>query len=96
MDKRTLVPILLVLSLLSLGYGIYRSTEHRVTTIENGQQVVYGDPQHGLILGLCIFAGFCILGVVFLLIDRPNVRYGNTAGNEQTVVSKKIATNYPQ
>jgi hypothetical protein len=96
MDKRTLVPVLLVLSLLSLGYGIYRSTGQRITTVENGQQVVYGDPQHGLILGLCVFAGFCILGIVLLVLDRGNVRYGQNTGTEQTVVSKKIATNYPQ
>ena len=96
MDKRTLVPILLVLSLLSLGYAIYRSTGQRITTVENGQQIVYGDPQHGLTLGLCVFAGFCVLGVVMLLIDKTTVRQSNTAGTEQTVVSKKIATNYPQ
>ena len=95
MNKRVLIPVLLIVALISLGYAIYRSTGQRITAIENGQQVVYGDPQHGLILGLCLFAGFCVIGVVLLLLDK-DVRYGQTHGSEQTVVSKKIATNYPQ
>jgi hypothetical protein len=96
MNKRTFIPVLLVLSLIALGYAIYRSTAPRITTIENGRTVFYGDPQHGLTLGLCIFAGMCLLGIVALLLDRTDVRIGHTHGNEQTVVSKKIATNYPQ
>jgi hypothetical protein len=96
MNKRTFIPVLLVLAVLSLGYAVYRSTGQRITAIENGQQVVYGDPQHGLTLGLCVFAGMCMLGIVLLLLDRSDVRIGQTHGNEQTVVSKKIATNYPQ
>ena len=90
-----MIPVLLVLVLISLGYAIYRSTGSRITAIENGQQVVYGDPQHGLLFGLCVFAGLCVLGVVLLLLDK-DVRYGQTQGTEQTVTSKKIATNYPQ
>ena len=48
---------MLVLALLSLGYAVYRSTAARVTAIENGQQVVYGDPQHGLLFGLAYLQG---------------------------------------
>jgi hypothetical protein len=40
--------------------------------MENGMQVVYGEPQHGLILGLCLLAGMCILGIVLLLMDRKD------------------------
>jgi hypothetical protein len=65
-----MIPVLWVIALACLGYAIYRSTSERVTTTENGQQVVYGEPQHGLILGLCILAGFCILGTIPLLLDR--------------------------
>lgn len=96
MNKRTFIPVLLVLSVIALGYAIYRSTAARQAVIENGRTVFYGDPQHGLMLGLCIFAGMCLLGIVFLLLDRADVRIGHTHGNEQTVVSKKVATNYPQ
>ncbi len=68
--KRTLVIILLIMAFLSLGYAIYRSTSVRETLVENGREVVYGEPQHGLILGLCIFSGLCILSTVPLLMDR--------------------------
>ena len=95
MDKRILIPVLLVLSVISLGYAIYRSTGPRITAIENGQSTVYGDPQHGLMFGLCVFAGFCVLGIVLLVLDK-DVRIRQTQGTEQTVASKKIATNYPQ
>jgi hypothetical protein len=96
MNKKTLIPVLLVLIIISLGYAVYRSTASRITAIENGQQVVYGDPQHGLLFGLCVFAGLCVLGLVMLILDRGDIRYGQTQGTETTVGSKKIATNYPQ
>ena len=96
MNKKTLIPVLLVLILISLGYAIYRSTGSRITAIENGQQVVYGDPQHGLLFGLCVFAGLCVVGLVMLVLDRGDVRYTQTQGTEHTVATKKFATNYPQ
>ena len=72
MYKVNLVPILLTVSLLSLAYAIYRSTAERITSVEGGREVVYGEPQHGLILGLCIFAGMCIFSAVALLLSREN------------------------
>ena len=72
MTKRTYILIFSLLGLLSLGYAIYRSTSVRTTVMENGMQIVYGEPQHGLILGLCVLAGTCILGIVLLLMDRKD------------------------
>jgi hypothetical protein len=65
-----MIPVLLVMALLSLGYAIYRSTTEQVTLVEGNRQTVYGDPMHGLMLGLCIFAGLCVLGAALLLLDR--------------------------
>lgn len=69
MNRATLIPLLLILSLATLGYAIYRSTAVRITTISQNQETVYGDPHHGLLFGLCVFAGMCLLGMVYL-IDR--------------------------
>ena|SRR5688572_21040274 len=75
MNKRTLIPVLLVLALASLVYAIYRSTEEKITLLGPDRQTVFGEPQHGLILGLCVFAGLCILSLVPLLLDkRDDVR----------------------
>jgi hypothetical protein len=73
MNKKVLVPVFLVMSLLTLVYAIYRSTAVRVTVVEQGKQVVYGEPQHGLILGLCLFSGICILSTVALLFKKDDV-----------------------
>ena len=70
MTKRTLVLLLWILAVITIGYAIYRSTGEKIIMMESGRQVIYGEPQHGLILGLCIFAGFCIIGSVPLLLDR--------------------------
>jgi hypothetical protein len=75
MNKRVVIPILLVLALASIVYAIYRSTEEKITLIAPDRQTVFGEPQHGLILGLCIFAGLCIVSLVPLLLDkREDVR----------------------
>ena len=71
MNRRIFVPILLVLALFSIIYAVYRSTDQRITTIANGREVVTGEPQHGLILGMCLFAGACILAVARLWEDNP-------------------------
>ncbi len=69
--KRALVIILFVLALGLLGYAIYRSTSVRETYVtQTGREVTYGEPQHGLILGLCILAGLCIVSAIPLLLDR--------------------------
>jgi hypothetical protein len=77
MNKRTLIPILAFVAIACIAYGIYRSLPERITTVENGHEVVYGDPQHGLILGLLLLAGICISCIVYLatrldrVIDKP-------------------------
>ena len=69
--KRALVIILFVMALALLGYAIYRSTAVRETYVtQTGREVTYGEPQHGLILGLCILAGLCIVSTIPLLLDR--------------------------
>ena len=65
-----MIIVLWAFALITLSYAIYRSTAEKVTTMENGQQVVYGEPQHGLILGLCIICGLCIVATIPLLLDR--------------------------
>jgi hypothetical protein len=74
MNRRTFIPVLLIVAVISIAYAIYRSTTDMVTQVENGRQVVYGQPMHGLMLGLCVFAGFCILGAVWLMDDRRDAR----------------------
>jgi hypothetical protein len=73
MDRRILIPVFLLLAVIALGYAIYRSTAVRVTIIQNGQPTVYGEPQHGFLLGMCVFAGLCILAAAFLA-DRVRDR----------------------
>jgi hypothetical protein len=77
MNKRLWIPSLLIVSLLTLAYAIYRSSAERVTAVENGHEVVYGEPQHGLILGLCIFSGICVVCAVALLSGSPNPTIDN-------------------
>ncbi|HZH01005.1 MAG TPA: hypothetical protein VEX63_03545 [Flavisolibacter sp.] len=72
MNKRTLIPILWVVALASIVYAIYRSTEHRIVLTGETQQTIYGEPQHGLLLGLMIFAGLCVLSTIPLLLDKNN------------------------
>ena len=94
MNRKTLVPILLILAVLSIGYAIYRSTSPTITTVGTGQQTVYGEPQHGLTLGLCIFAGMCVMGVVRLLGRSKEERLVQSEGPK--TYSNRTASNYPQ
>jgi len=73
MNKNIIIPILWFVALVTLLYAVYRSTALRMTVMENGRQVVYGEPQHGLILGLCIFAGICIASATALLFLKQTV-----------------------
>lgn len=98
MNKRTLIPVLLLLALISVGYAVYKGTAVTMTTIETGRTIVYGQPQHGLTLGLCIFAGLCVIGAALL---APDDRYrvnsdGQTTTSTTTTSNNKIATNYPR
>ena len=84
--KRALVIILWVLALALLGYAIYRSTAVRETLVtQTGREIVYGEPQHGLILGLCILAGLCIASSIPLLLDRR----GDVLSEEREVISRR-------
>lgn len=71
-----------------------------MTTIETGRTVVYGQPQHGLTLGLCLFAGACVLGAALLAMDeryRVSNTDGQTASTTTTATSgNRVATNYPR
>ncbi|MGN6163949.1 MAG: hypothetical protein ACTHOF_05340 [Flavisolibacter sp.] len=84
MNKRTITIALWVAALVALVYAIYRSTNERITVMENGREVVYGEPQHGLILGLCIFASLCVLSSVLLLLNKPEVKE-----QEKTTITKR-------
>lgn len=94
MNKKVLSWVLLLLPVLFLAYAIYRSTAEVIITEENGRQVTYGEPQHGLILGLCIFSATCLIGAIILMLDDWRNR-GRDESFQTTKVSSKVATNYP-
>ena len=87
MDRRTTITVLVILMLVSIGYAVYRSTGQTITRIENGSEVVYGTPMHGLMLGLCIFAGACLLAIVMLLNKERDVR--DTTPRERVTVKEE-------
>lgn len=95
MYRKVLVPVLLFLSLMSIVYAIYRSTDQQVTISGIGRQVISGEPQHGLILGLCFFAGICVLGAVLLLLNW-NRTVEEIREEKPASMARKTATNYPQ
>jgi hypothetical protein len=71
MNRQTMIVLLVLVALASVAYGIYRSTDQKTIITQGGLQTIYGEPQHGLILGLCILAGICILAIIpLLLVDR--------------------------
>jgi hypothetical protein len=75
MNRRTLAPVLFILALLCIGYAIYRSTAVTQTVIQNNLPTVYGEPQHGLLLGLCIIGAVCIgVGSWLIATEPPVVR----------------------
>lgn len=88
MKKQTLIVLLFIIILVSLSYAVYRSLSERVIITQNNVQTVYGEPQHGLIFGLCFLSGMCILGIVALILDR---RF-NTIDKEEeyTTLKKKL------
>jgi len=95
LNRKTFSLILLIASLVSLGYAIYRSTDRRVSISNAGTETVYGEPQHGLLLGMCIFAGICLLGIVLLFRDNP-VEADREVTREQPKITTRTATNYPK
>jgi len=71
MNRQTTIVLLLLTALASVAYAIYRSTDEKTIITQGGLQTIYGEPQHGLILGLCILAGLCIVAILpLLLVDR--------------------------
>ncbi|HEY0749843.1 MAG TPA: hypothetical protein VGD26_01730 [Chitinophagaceae bacterium] len=88
MSKRAFTIILLVAAVASLGYAVYRSTAEKVTLIGPTQQTVFGEPQHGLILGLCLFAGACLLGAVMLLLDKREETIVRTEEEDRRTIEK--------
>jgi hypothetical protein len=84
--KRIIVIVLWVLALALLGYAIYRSTDVREThTLQTNRVVTYGEPQHGLILGLCILSGLLIMSTIPLLLDRR----GDVPREESDALSRR-------
>jgi hypothetical protein len=99
MNKKTLIPVLVLLAVMAVGYAVYKGTAVTMTTLEAGRTIVYGQPQHGLTLGLCLFAGFCILGAALLALDdryRVNADGQTSVTSTTTTSGSKIATNYPR
>ena len=101
MNKKTLIPVLLLLAIIAVGYAAYKGTAVTITTIEAGRTIVYGQPQHGLTLGLCLFAGACILGASALLVLDDRYRITNTDGSTTSTTTtstsgNRVATNYPR
>src|SRR5688572_4791278 len=94
MNRKNLAPLLLILAVLAIGYAIYRSTAPTITTVGTGQQVVYGEPQDGLTLGLCLFAGMCVLGAVRLVGRNKEDRI--IQSDAPKTYSNRTASNYPQ
>jgi hypothetical protein len=101
MNKRILIPVLLILALFAVAYAVYKGTAVTMTTIETGRTVVYGQPQHGLTLGLCLFAGACVLGASLLALD-DRLRITNSEGQTGSTTTttstsgNRVATNYPR
>lgn len=87
MNKRILIPVLLLLALVSMVYAIYRSTEEKVILLGPDRQTVFGEPQHGLILGLCIFAGLCVLSIVPLLLDKRDDYNGSRSRGDRSTTT---------
>jgi len=99
MNKRTFAIVLALLAVFAIGYAIYKGTAPTITTIETGRTIVYGQPQHGLMLGLCVFAGLCVLGASLLFMDdRRNIsdEIPNTNTTTTTATGNRVATNYPR
>lgn len=69
-----MIVVLWLVAIITLAYAVYRSTGEVITVVENGRQIIYGEPQHGLILGLCIIAGVCIAGTIPLWLSKEEWR----------------------
>ena len=74
MIKGILNAVLWILAIFCLGYAIYRSTAVKEVRLMGNTEITYGETQHGLIFGLLLIAGICILSSVLLILDKREVR----------------------
>lgn len=83
--------ILILLTIVCLGYAIYRSSAEHIIITEGNRQTVYGAPQDGLILGLCVFAASCVIAMVWLALDKDDERVTNRVIEERpSTVGRKV------
>lgn len=90
MNRRSFIIVLLIAAIASIAYAIYRSVEHKVVLMGPNNQSVYGEPQHGLLLGLCVFAASCLIGAVLLMMDRDVVDAVREVEKPSTPVTRRI------
>ncbi|MBA2745139.1 MAG: hypothetical protein H0U44_02835 [Flavisolibacter sp.] len=74
MIRGILNTILWILAIISIGYAIYRSTSVKEVLIQGNREIIYGEPQHGLIFGLFFLAAGCIIGSVILVLHSRDIR----------------------
>lgn len=74
MIKGILNTVLWIIAIFCIVYAVYRSTSIQEAFVQGNRELLYGTPQHGLILGLCIIAATCIMGSVLLILDKRDIR----------------------
>ena len=90
MNRRSFIILLLIAAVASIAYAIYRSVEYKVVLMADTRQTVYGEPQHGLLLGLCVFAASCLIGAVMLIMDKDVVDAVREIEKPAPPVSRRI------
>jgi hypothetical protein len=93
-NKRITILILSMVALIAAVYAVYRSLPEKITTVENGNEVVYGEPQHGLILGLLILAAACVAGIVRLLAKPSVVKQPEVVHIPQPAPASTVSSSY--
>jgi hypothetical protein len=89
MNRQTMIVLLLLVAIASVAYAIYRSTADQTILIQGGIQTIYNQPQHGLILGLCILAGLCVLATLpLILIDRQHYDFDDRRRDADRIGSR--------
>ena len=92
-NKRITILILSMVALIAAVYAVYRSLPEKITTV-NGNEVVYGEPQQGLILGLLILAAACITGIVRLLTKTGAVKQPDVVHVSEPVSTSTVSSSY--
>ena len=89
MNRQTIVVLLLLVAIASVAYAIYRSTAEQTILTQGGIQTIYNQPQHGLILGLCILAGMCIIATLpLILLDRDRYDFNDRHRDNDRIGSR--------